>query len=106
MMAVFCAQLEIGGLLHKVPTFRIEIPFLRAFMPKSDMMRQQKFCQCRWGSLLTGLRILDPLDWASHPKCYFFGDLKLCENNPRTPPSGRKVCGTEENNPNNGHFVH
>ncbi len=49
-----------------------------------------------------------------YPKSYFFCDLKLCAkfHNPRTTPSGRKVCGTQErrkkkkNNPKNiGHFV-
>jgi hypothetical protein len=45
-------------------------------------------------------------------KYYLFCDLKLCAkfHNPRTTPSGRKVCGTErkkkKNNPNySGHFV-
>ena len=37
-----------------------------------------------------------------YPKSYFF-------HNPRTTPSGRKVCGTEEEKKNNtkysGHFV-
>ena len=48
-----------------------------------------------------------------YPKSYFFCDLKLCAkfHNPRTTPSGRKVCGTEKkkrekNNPkNSGHLV-
>ena len=33
-----------------------------------------------------------------HPKSYFFCDLKLRAkfHNPRTTPSGRKVCGGEE----------
>jgi hypothetical protein len=34
-----------------------------------------------------------------YPKSYYFGEFKLCEifYNPRTTPSGRKVCGMEKN---------
>jgi hypothetical protein len=53
------------------------------------------------------------LKFLFYPKSYFFCDLKLNAKfqNPRTTPSGRKVCGTErkeekKNNPkNSGHFV-
>ena len=48
----------------------------------------------------------------SLPKSYFFCDLKLRAKfpNPRTTPSGRKVCGGEEEKKKNntkysGHFV-
>ena len=82
------------------------------------LMKAPRACVL-WLLTCTGIKTIKKTPrgiWGSenlvHHKSYLFCDLKFCAkcHNPRTTPSGRKVCGAKErktknNSKNSVHFV-